>query len=488
MKTTPMKTATPPDTPASSERRRWLTRSGATLAGALGAGTLGNLVLHGRPAHAADYKALVCIFLYGGNDGMNCIVPTDARHDQYAAVRRGLAIPKASLVPLAGVNYGLHPALGALGSVWAEGKLAPVFNVGPLFGPLTKAQYRSALANSELIPENLFSHSDQQTLWESATTSGVSRTGWGGRAAETLATVNPVISVAGTARFGLSSMQTPLVLPGPGSTFGALGLQASDTWAPLVARKAAIDALYTQAQDVALGDAYTEMQRNAFAMSARLGALVKTKPGDADASAVIDAAFASITVSGRITTSIGNQLYQLAKLIAGNATVQGNRQLFFASMCGFDTHGNQAVSGSPLEGDHARLLQQLGDALGAFYNALKNLGLGNAVTTFTQSDFGRTFAPNNSSGTDHAWGNQQLVMGGAVRGGATYGTYPELVLGGANDVGVNTWEMHGRWIPTTSVDQYAATLLGWFGSTEAQLDLVLPNLRNYGTARRLAFL
>ena len=132
----------------SEARRRWLMGSGATLAGALGAGSVGNLLLNARPAHAADYKALVCIFLYGGNDGMNMIVPNDtARYNQYAAVRKGLSIPKASLSPLGGVTYGLHPALSALGGVWAEGRLAPVFNVGPLFQPLTKAQYRAAAAN-----------------------------------------------------------------------------------------------------------------------------------------------------------------------------------------------------------------------------------------------------------------------------------------------------------------------------------------------------
>jgi uncharacterized protein (DUF1501 family) len=473
-----------------SNRRRWLQRSGATLAGALGLGTVGNLVLLPRSARAADYKAMVCVFLYGGNDGLNTIVPNDtARYNQYAGVRAGLAIPKASLVSLAGVNYGLHPSLSALAPVWADGKLAPVFNLGPLHQPLTKAQYRAAAANSATVPDSLFSHSDQQTLWESGTTNSLTRTGWGGRAAETLATVNPVISVAGTARFGLSSLQTPLVLPGPGSTFGAYGLQPADLmWAPNVARKAAIDALYAQAQDVALGDAYTQAQRNAFTMSERLAALVKTKPGDTNASAVIDAAFAPITLAGKITTPLGNQLYQIAKLVAGNATVQGNKQLFFASMGGFDTHANQLVTGSPTEGEHARLLKALGDALGAFYTALKNLGLGDAVTSFTQSDFGRTFATNNSTGTDHAWGNQHLVMGGAVKGGATYGTYPDLVLGGNDDVGKDSWELQGRWIPTTAVDQYAATLLGWFGATDGQLDVVLPNLANFGTARRLAFL
>ena len=470
-------------------RRRWLLRSGATLAGALGTGTLANLLLHARPALAADYKALVCIFLYGGNDGMNMIVPSDsARYNQYAAVRGGLAIPSASLTPLTGVPYGLHPSLAALGGAWAEGRLAPVFNVGPLHQPLTKAQYRAAAANSASVPSNLFSHSDQQALWETGSTDSLTRTGWGGRAAETLATVNPVISVAGTARFGSSTLQTPMVLPGPGATFGAQGLQPSDTWAPQVARQDAITALYAQSQEVTLADAYTAAQRDAFAMSARLGALVKSAPGASDAVPAIDAAFAPITSAGKITSGLGNQLYQLAKLIAGNATVQGNRQIFFASMGGFDTHGNQLVTGSPLLGDHAALLQQLGDALGAFYTALKNLGLGASVTTFTQSDFGRTFAPNNSTGTDHAWGNQHLVMGGAVKGGLTYGTYPELVLGGPDDVGLNSWELQGRWIPTTAVDQYAATLLGWFGASDAQLNAVLPNLVNFGTARRLAFL
>lgn len=473
----------------SSARRRWLMGSGATLAGALGAGTLGNLLLHARPAYAADYKALVCIFLYGGNDGMNMIVPTDStRYSQYAGVRRGLAIAQTSLVPLSGVPYGLHPSLSALSGAWAAGRLAPVFNVGPLFQPLTKAQYRSATPNSGMLPDNLFSHSDQQILWESCTTTSVTRTGWGGRAAEQLATVNPVISTAGSARFGLSELQTPLVVPGPGSTFGAYGLQATDTWAPQVARKAAIDAMYAQSQELTLGDAYTAAQRSAFAMSDRLGALIKVVPGDANAVPTIDAAFASITTAGRINTGLGRQLYQLAKMIASNVTVQGNRQLFFASMGGFDTHSGQVTTGSPSEGEHARLLKELGDALGAFYTALDNLGLGSAVTTFTQSDFGRTFAPNNSTGTDHAWGNQHMVLGGAVRGGATYGTYPELVLGGADDVGLSSWELQGRWIPTTAVDQYAATLLGWFGATDAQLDTVLPNLKNFGVARKLGFL
>jgi uncharacterized protein (DUF1501 family) len=254
----------------------------------------------------------------------------------------------------------------------------------------------------------------------------------------------------------------------------------------MAARKAAIDLMYAQPQDAALADAYSRMQRDAFAMSQRLGALVKVEPGKAGSIAAIDSAFASITVSGRISSGLGRQLYQVAKLIAGNATVQGDRQIFFAQAGGFDTHAGQ-IAGSATEGEHARRLQEVGDALAAFYTAMKNLGLGQSVTAFTQSDFGRTFKPNSSNGTDHAWGNQHLVVGGAVRGGATYGTYPQLVLGGDDDVGTESWEQHGRWIPTTSVDQYAATLLGWFGASDAQLDAALPNLRNFGTRRRLGF-
>jgi uncharacterized protein (DUF1501 family) len=476
-------------TPGFDPRRRWLLRCGGTLAAALGTGSVANLLLGARPAHAADYKALVCVFLYGGNDGLNTIVPTDtARYNQYSGVRGGLAIPRASLLPLGGSSYGLHPSLSGLTTLWNAGQMAPVFNVGPLHQPLTKAQFRALPASDDAIPDNLFSHSDQQVLWETAGTDSSERTGWGGRAAATLATANPVISLGGSGRFGLSALQSPLVLPGPGATFGVYGMQAEDlASAPLAARKAALDALYAESQDLALADVYTQMQRDAFAVSQRLAAVVKTQPGGPGASSAIDSAFAPLIAGGKLTTGFGEQLYQVAKLVEANATVQGNRQIFFTQLGGFDTHGNQIVAGAPTTGRHADLLKALGDTLGCFHAAMKNIGLANAVTSFTQSDFGRTFLPNNSSGSDHAWGNQQLVLGGAVKGGATYGSYPELALGGADDVGVDAWELQGRWIPTTSVDQYAATLLGWFGASESQLDAVLPNLANFGSRRKLGF-
>lgn len=473
-------------------RRRWLLRNGAALAGALGIGSLANLTLGTRPAWAGDYKALVCIFLYGGNDGLNTVVPTDsARYNQYAGVRRGLALPSASLLPMSGIGYGLHPALAGLAPAWAAGDLAPVFNVGTLARPLTKAQFRALPESSPDIPGNLYSHSDQQIEWETASTNPLTRRGWGGAASAALGTVNPVISVAGSTRFGLTESVSPLVLPDtPGDVFGAYVLTPeAQQYAPFVARKQALDVLYAAGHDNDLAEAYATAQRNAFAVSERLGALVGVEPGGPGAVAAIDAAFASLVGGdGEFTTALAGQLYQIAKLIVANATVGGNKQMFFASLDGFDTHGGQLVAGAPSTGKHADLLKELGDALGAFYAAMNTLGLGPDVTSFTQSDFGRTFTPNNSTGTDHAWGNTHLVVGGAVNGGASYGRYPELVLGGVDDVGVDSWELQGRWIPTTSVAQYAATLLAWFGASDAQIDSVLPQLANFGTSRRLGFL
>jgi uncharacterized protein (DUF1501 family) len=467
------------------QRREFLRRT-ATLGAALGLGSAATLAPM-NTARAAEYRALVCVFLYGGNDGTNSIVPMDAsRYGQYSSVRQSLALPQGALLRLGSSDFGLHPSLQALAPIFAEGKLAPVFNVGPLNAPMTKAEFLAAPDSAELIPDNLFSHSDQQILWETSTTNAQERTGWGGRAAQIMRHVNPVISVGGNGRFGLSSAATPLVLPGPGETFGAYAIQGSDTqWEPNRLRRAAIDALYAQQAELTLGTAYQRQQAEAFTMSQRLGDLVKRRPA---AGNTLDAAFAPITdANGRITTPLGRQLYQVAKLIEGNATVQGDRQIFFAQQGGFDTHGNQIANGNALEGEHMRLLKSLGDAMACFYNAMKAIGMSNAVTLFTQSDFGRTLKPNNSSGTDHAWGNHHFVLGGGVRGGQFYGTYPQLVLGGPDDAGEESWERQGRWIPTTSVDQYAATLLSWFGADASTLDGVLPNLRNFGSRRTVGF-
>lgn len=458
------------------------------LAGALGLGTLAALAPL-RPARAADFKALVCVFLYGGNDGMNTVVPLDAtRYGDYARVRAGLALPQASLGRLGTSDYGLHPSLAALNPLFAAGRMAVQFNVGPLHAPLTKAQYRADAGKTVLTPPSLFSHSDQQVLWESASTDAQSRTGWGGRSAVALGLASPVISVGGNGHFGLSDLAAPLVVPGPGDGFGAAGLGAADIgWKPNALKLDAIKALAEpSASDTDLAGAFQKQQRDAMALSEQLGPLVKRKPGETGSNAAIDAAFAPLIVNGNVATRLGRQLYQTAKLLDVRATLGGNRQVYFAQQGGFDTHGGQ-IGADALTGTHAALLKELGDALACFQAALTALGLAESVTTFTQSDFGRTFKPNNSSGTDHAWGNHHLVLGGAVKGGF-YGAYPALALGGPDDVGVDSWEQQGRWIPTSSVDQYAATLLAWMGASAGQLDAILPNLANFGSARSLGFL
>lgn len=323
-------------------------------------------------------------------------------------------------------------------------------------------------------------------LWESASTDAQSRTGWGGRSAQALALASPVISVGGNGHFGLSELAVPLVLPGPGEGFGAAGLGAADLgWKPNALKLDAVKALAAQTSDTDLANAFQRQQQGAMALSEQLGPLVKRKPGEVGSNAAIDNAFAPLIVNGNVSTRLGRQLYQAAKLLDVRATLGGNRQIYFAQLGGFDTHGNQ-IGADALSGTHAALLKELGDALACFQAALTALGLAESVTTFTQSDFGRTFKPNNSGGTDHAWGNHHLVMGGAVRGGL-YGSYPDLTLGGPDDVGVDAWEQQGRWIPTRSVDQYAATLLTWMGASAGQLDQILPNLANFGSARSLGF-
>jgi uncharacterized protein (DUF1501 family) len=292
--------------------------------------------------------------------------------------------------------------------------------------------------------------------------------------------------MGGNGHFGLSELAAPLVVPGPGDGFGAATLSAADiAWKPNALKLDAIKALAEQSSDTDLAGAFQKQQRDAMALSEQLGPLVKRKPGEAGSNAAIDAAFAPLIAGGNVKTRLGKQLYQAAKLLDVRATLGGNRQIYFAQLGGFDTHGNQ-IGADVLSGTHAALLKELGDALACFQAALTGLGLAESVTTFTQSDFGRTFKPNNSNGTDHAWGNHHLVLGGAVKGGF-YGAYPTLALGGPDDVGVDSWEQQGRWIPTSSVDQYAATLLNWMGATAGQLDTVLPNLANFGSARSLGF-
>lgn len=464
------------------QRRHFLRAATASL----GAASMPALLTSVAHAQSSDYRALVCIFLYGGNDGTNTIVPRDAtRYQQYAQVRRHLALPESSLVPL-GTDWGLHPALSGLSTAWAEQALAPVFNVGPLFQPLTRAEYLNAVALGKTVPQSLFSHHHQQLLWETAHHDASRASGWGGRAAATRGGL--VMSGANPSRYGLTEQATPVVFPAPGAVFGLQGYWGG----PNSARYSALQSLHAEASAQTLHQAYASRQRESIQLADQLGGILRINPKDNPGES-INPAFAPVTDgAGRLTTDLAKQLYQIAKLIEYRSTLpanlgSGGGHVYFAAINAFDTHGSQ-IGTDVLSGDHARLLRTLGDAMGAFYQATKTLGLAANVTTFTQSDFGRTFTPNGSRGTDHGWGNHHLVMGGSVAGQATYGTYPTLELGGPDDAGGPAWAHQGRWIPTTSVDQYAATLLRWWGLGDAQLDALLPNLVNFGSARDVGFL
>ncbi len=459
------------------KRREFLARSGALMT--LGAGA--SLLAAGNAsAQSGGYRALVCVFLYGGNDGLNMLLPADDDgYSKYSTVRGSVSIARSAIVPL-NATHGMHPNLAGLKPTWDEGKLALIFNAGPLARPTTKAEYLQwrGQNNASLVPESLFSHSDQQFLWQNGDSRAWVSTGWGGRIMDALGG-SSVLSFAGTSRWGTGVASRELVLPGPGSS---LGLNGYGNNTRSNARRAALDVLVASPSASLLQTRMADLQRSAFDTGTRLGPILKQAPsgGAADtANPEISAAFNHL--AGANATGLSRQLYQVAKMIKNRASVGGNRHLFFVSMGGFDNHANQL-------GTHAGLMSQLGSALASFHAATKLLGVDQEVTAFTESDFGRTFRPNSTAGTDHAWGNEHLVIGGAVRGAASYGTYPSLLLGGPDDAGQNSWDAQGRWIPSVSVDQYAATLANWFAPEIAvNLTTILPNLANF-PVRNLGFM
>ena len=447
-----------------SARRRFLAQAGALTAGGL-TRTLAPLSLLGTPIAAnaqavSDYKALVCVFLYGGVDGNNLVVPMDnAGYAQYTAVRTaasGVNLAQSELLPIQPANtsipYGLHPELTELQPLFAQKRLAILANVGPLNEPTTRANYLTKR------PDNLFSHSDQQNQWQSSVSSGPSSTGWGGRIADRMASVNgtlPVItSIAGATLFVSGAASSPLALPAT----GGLSLQGFNGSAAANARLAAHRAILAADHDNAYVAATADIASQAIALSGVVNPILTSSTSS------IAALFAGQT------SSISQQLLQVAKLVEARAQTGAKRQLFFVSLGGFDTHANELNT-------LVTLIGQLSPALRAFHDAMAQLGVGDSVTTFTLSDFGRTFQPASGAGTDHAWGNHMFILGGAVRGGQMYGQYPILARAGPDDA-----DTSGRWIPGTSVDQYGATLARWFGVSSDQMPLVFPNLSRFSSA------
>lgn len=463
-------------------RRRFLERAPFAL-GALGAASsirdlrLMHHVLAADPP--PDYKALVCLFLSGGNDSNNWIVPTDtATYDQYAAIRGNLALPSSSLLPLHstgttpyqdadGHTYGFHPTCQELQTLFGEDKLAMVMNVGTLVRPITRTEY---LANaSGTRPPQLFSHSDQVTQWQTSIPDQPPSTGWGGRVADILDSVaNPSGAISmSVSLFGANTFEVGnLVSQYHVATSGAIVLTGGALMTDTGARASALrDILALQNVNLQRTE-YARVLENAISTGSLLNNAI---------SATADANFWTTPFPN---TSTGNQLKMIARLIeAGPSDFNMKRQIFFCSATGYDTHTNQVTLSptyNPTTGTHTNLLNEITEAIYAFQRAMEQIGHSDKVTLFTASDFSRTF-PTNSQGSDHGWGGHHLVVGGAVRGGQTYGHLPAIALNGPDDTST------GRWIPTLSVDEYSATLAKWFGLSSTDLDLVFPNLSRFAS-------
>lgn len=414
----------------------------------------------------SDYKAIVCLFLAGGNDANNLIAPSDPTgYGLYSAGRGALALPQASLLGVTprtsdGYTYGFHPAMPEARALFNQGNLAVLANVGTLCVPTTKTQYTT---NSVPLPRQLFSHNDQQVEWESSIPDKPFTTGWGGRLADltnafnTNNSISMSISLNGTNSFQVGNNVVQYAV----SPNGAISLTGSSTSTTTAA------GLRTRAQNDLLAAANNNLFETAFA--------------GLTANSISDSALLATILSGTPpfttafpATNLGNQLRTIARLIASSRELGLKRQVFFARVGGWDLHDQQVVAGNTGAGAHANLLGDVSRSMAAFFNATRELGIDRQVTTFTASDFGRTFNTN-GDGSDHGWGSHHLIMGGAVSGNNIYGRMPTWTSNGSgpDDTG------RGRWIPSTSVDEYAATLAKWFGVSATNLPVVLPNIGRF---------
>ncbi len=445
-------------------RRAFLERASAlSLAGAATPFVL-NLAAIGEAAAAtaADYKAIVCVFMYGGNDYANTLIPADtANYTAYFNQRPTLAYSQAAIAgtllnpttPLAGGRqYAMAPELAPILPIFDAGKMAVMLNVGTLVQPTTKAQY---LAKSVQLPPKLLSHNDQQSFWQSSNPEGAS-SGWGGRIGDLFqaGNTNPSLTCmnpSGNAVFlsGQTAVQYALTANGPIALNARTSLQGSTAAA-------------TMLRSLISNPVNHLMETELTKVSARSLSLYDLVTNSLALAPVTTTVFPA---AADPQSSLGAQLKQVARLISVSSQLGAKRQVFFVSTGNFDTHDGLATV-------HPRLMTNLADALRAFYDTTVELGVSNQVTTFTASDFGRALTANND-GSDHGWGSMHLVLGGAVNGKAIYGTPPVVANNGPDDIG------QGRLIPTTSVDQYAATLASWFGVSNTDLPLVLPNIGNY---------
>ena len=446
---------------SNNSRREFLKRASAVSMTGVAAPWALNLAAMGEAAAAAatDYKALVCVFLYGGNDYANTVVPYDlASHTAYKNQRAAIAIDRATLGgtvlnPSAalpgGRQYALAPELAPLVPLFDAGQMAVMLNVGTLVQPTTKLQFTN---KSAPLPPKLFSHNDQQSVWQSSAPEG-SRSGWGGRMGDLFAAGNgnatfTCVSVAGNAVFlsGQSAVQYQV------TTNGSVPLNALKM--PLFGSQACSDALKKLVTAPGTHLFETEHAR----------VMKRSIEADAELTSALAGTTALRTVFPNGNT-LASQLAMVARMISARTALTAKRQVFFVSLGGFDTHDGILT-------EHPALMATVGQALAAFQAATVELGVANSVTAFTASDFGRTLTTD-GDGSDHGWGSMHFVLGGAVKGKAFYGAAPVIANNGPDDVG------QGRLLPTMAVDQFAATLANWFGVSNTDAVSVLPNIGNY---------
>ncbi len=408
----------------------------------------------------ADYKALVCVFLYGGNDYANTLPPYDqATYNAYQAQRSVLAYARDSLAATllnpatalaGGRQFALAPTMAPLLPVFDAGRMAAVLNVGTLVRPTTKAQYQ---ARSVALPPKLFSHNDQQSFWQASTPEGA-QSGWGGRIGDLMQAGNgnstlTCINASGNAVF-LTGRQAVQYSVGTG---GPIALSARNTLYGNAAGATALASLMSGTNPGLLANEHAKISKRSLDAFAQVSSALAAAP--------------ALTTTFP-TSSLGQQLQVVARMISMSSQLGARRQVFFVSTGGFDNH-------DALVAQHPGLLGNVAASMRAFYDATVELGISDKVTSFTGSDFGRTLLAN-TDGSDHGWGSMHFVMGGAVRGRQIYGTPPEYANNGPSDVG------QGRLIPTIAVDQYAATLATWFGVSATDMATVLPNIGNYNAS------
>lgn len=452
--------------PPDLSRRRFLGQCCAAVGATGMLSALAQLRLVGAVASpGSDYKALVCLFLAGGNDANNLVVPRDTPGFAAYALGRGvLGLPQSSLLSLNsgattdGHTYGVHPAMPELQALFNSGRVGLLANVGTLCTPTSKAQYN---AKSVPLPSQLFSHNDQQVEWQSSLPDKPFTTGWGGRLADLTNAFNVnnsismSISLNGQNSFQVADNVAQFAV-NPSGAVSMSGTSTSTTSLAGIRTKAQNDLLAAQ-QPGLLETAFAGATSNSIADSALLAGFLT---GNAPFTTVFP------------NSSLGQQLRTIARLISAAPQLGLNRQVFFARIGGWDLHDQQVAAADHTTGAHANLLGDVSRSLAAFNSATAELGVDQKVTTFTASDFGRTYNTN-GDGSDHGWGSHHIVMGGAVRGGTIYGRMPDWTINGPDDTG------RGRWIPSTSVDEYSATLASWFGVSPTNLPIVLPNIGRF---------